>query len=140
MVPLFLAPLRERKDDILQLADYFINKYNNKRNKSIKGVTEKTRKALIEYNWPGNIRELENVIERAVVLTENDYIKPEDLSYYGLKIQGNVYQDQSLKEVEKQHIQDTLQRNNWHMKRAAEVLGIDRKTLRLKIRKYGLKA
>ncbi len=140
VVPLFLAPLRERKDDIPQLVDYFINKYNHKRNKSIKGITEKTMKALVEYNWPGNIRELENVIERAVVLTENDYIKPEDLSYYGLKIQGNLYQDQSLMEVEKQHIQDTLQRNNWHMQRAAEVLGIDRKTLRLKIRKYGLKA
>ncbi|MFO7891843.1 MAG: sigma-54 dependent transcriptional regulator [bacterium] len=138
VVPLFLPPLRERKDDVSQLVEYFINKYNVKRNKSIQGISEQTLKALTEYNWPGNVRELENVIERAVVLTENDYIKPNDLSYYGLGIQEDTKRDYSLDEVEKQYINRTLNRYNGHKKRTAEVLGIDRKTLRLKIRKYGL--
>jgi len=138
VVPLFLPPLRERKDDIPVLVEYFIDKYNIKRNKSIQGVTEETMRALMDYQWPGNVRELENVIERAVVLTENKFIGPSDLSYYGLGIKEETYQDQSLDELEKKHINQTLKKYNGHKKKTAEVLGIDRKTLRLKIRKYGL--
>lgn len=138
VVPLFLPPLRERKDDIPALVEYFINKYNIKRNKTIQGVSEQTMKALMDYQWPGNVRELENVVERAVVLTENNYISPSDLSYYGLGIKEDTHQDKSLDELEKQHIDKTLKKYNGHKKRTAEVLGIDRKTLRLKIRKYGL--
>lgn len=138
VVPLFLPPLRERKDDIPQLVDYFIDKYNMKRNKTIQGVSEQTLKALTQYEWPGNVRELENVIERAVVLTEHDYIRPDDLSYYGLGVKEETHEDRSLDEMEKRHITRTLRKYNGHKQRTAEVLGIDRKTLRLKIRKFGL--
>lgn len=138
VVPLFLPSLLERKDDISQLAEYFIDKYNNKRNKSIQGIAEQTMNALIEYDWPGNVRELENVIERAVVLSENDYIEPYDLSYYGLGSREETFQEKSLDEVEKHHINETLKKYRGHKKRTADVLGIDRKTLRLKIRKYEL--
>jgi DNA-binding NtrC family response regulator len=99
-------------------------------------------KALVEYEWPGNVRELENAIERAVVLTENEVIEPSDLLYYGLSVETpsslGAEGPQRLADVEKQHVARTLKRYAGHRGKTADALGIDRKTLRAKLRRYGL--
>jgi DNA-binding NtrC family response regulator len=140
VVPVTLPPLRERRGDIPLLANYFLAKYNKKRGKSIKAISDQAIKALVEYDWPGNVRELENAIERAVVLTEDDMIKPSDLLYYGLTVQtpskSDASQAQRLLDVEKEHIVKTLKMFNGHKGKTADSLGIDRKTLRLKLRAY----
>lgn len=138
VVPLILPPLRERKDDIPPLAKYFLEKYNKKRRKSIQGISDKAMAALMKYDWPGNVRELENTIERAVVLTENKEIVPLDLTYYGLSSDEGLTQVKTLADLEKSHIIKTLKAYNGHMIKTAQALEIDRKTLRLKLRKYGI--
>ena len=99
-------------------------------------------KILTEYDWPGNVRELENAIERAIVLTENDTIEPADLLYYGLNVEDSLETGSSknkrLVDVEKEHIMKTLRMFDGHKGKTAEVLGIDRKTLRMKLRTYGI--
>jgi len=142
VVPITLPPLRQRRDDIPLLANHFLSKYNKKRGKNIKAISARAMKALVEYDWPGNVRELENAIERAVVLTEDDMIKPSDLLYYGLTAQApsksDAGQAQRLIDVEKEHIARTLKMFNGHRGKTAESLGIDRKTLRVKLKRYGI--
>jgi len=142
VVPITLPALRERRDDIPLLADYFLKKYNQKRKKNVKAISDRAMKALVEYDWPGNVRELENAIERAVVLAENDVIKPSDLLYYGLTVEApsrsNTSQTQRLIDIEKEHIAATLKIFNGHRAKTAQALGIDRKTLNSKLKKYGL--
>jgi two-component system response regulator HydG len=140
VVPVTLPPLRERRSDIPPLANYFLRKYNQKRKKNIRAISARAMKALVEYTWPGNVRELENAIERAVVLTENDTIEPSDLLYYGLNIATSPLSDgnkpQRLCDVEKEHIARTLKMFDGHKGKTAKWLGIDRKTLRSKLRRY----
>lgn len=142
VVPITIPPLRERRKDIPILADSFLKKYNRMRKKNVKVISDEAMKALVEYDWPGNVRELENAIERGVVLTESEVIEPKDLSYYGLSVdtssQSNTTKTRSLIDVEREHIIKTLKMFNNQIGRAAEALGIDRKTLRLKLKKYGI--
>jgi len=142
VVPITLPSLRERRDDIPLLANHFLSKYNKKRSKNIRAISERAMKALVEYDWPGNVRELENAIERAVVLTEDDLIKPSDLLYYGLSAETPSSSDageaQHLIDVEREHITKMLKMFNGHKGKTSEALGIDRKTLRLKLKKYGI--
>lgn len=138
VVPIHLPLLRERKDDIQLLSNYFLEKYNKKRGKSIRGISNLAMKALLNYDWPGNVRELENTIERAVVLTENEFIEPHDLSYYGLTVEEYANGEKTLDAMEKEHIERALKIYDGHKMKAAEALGIDRKTLRLKMRKYDI--
>ena len=142
VVPITLPPLRQRRNDIPLLANHFLSKYNKKRGKNIKAISARAMKALVEYDWPGNVRELENAIERAVVLTEDDMIKPSDLLYYGLTAQApsksDAGQAQRLIDVEKEHIARTLKIFNGHKGKTAESLGIDRKTLREKLKRYAI--
>jgi len=142
VVPINLPPLRERRDDIPPLANYFLKKYNQKRKKDVHAISTKAMKALVEHDWPGNVRELENAIERAVVLTENDTIEPSDLLYYGLNASTtpelDVDKPRRLADVEKEHIARTLKMLGGHKDKTAKWLGIDRKTLRSKLRRYGL--
>ncbi len=142
VVPITLPPLRERRDDIPPMANYFLKKYNQKRKKNVHAISTKAMKALIEHDWPGNVRELENAIERAVVLTENDTIEPSDLLYYGLNAstiqESNMNRPRCLADVEKEHIVRTLKKFGGQKSKTAEWLGIDRKTLRSKLRRYGL--
>jgi len=140
VVPIVLPPLRERGEDIALLADYFLGKYNKKREKSVTAISDEAMKVLTEYDWPGNVRELENVIERAVVLTRGGVIEPGDLWYYevGGKPASSSDADEvkSLADAEREHIIKTLKMSKGQIGKASETLGIDRKTLRLKMRKY----
>ena len=140
VVPIQLPPLRDRKDDIESLAKYFLAKYNTKRCKSVKRISAGAMRILHNYDWPGNIRELENTIERAVVLTENEMIEPEDISTYSLSTQIEGMKEKSLADVEKEHIIKTLDNYEGHKLNASKALGIDRKTLRLKMKKYGIES
>ncbi|MBA7685282.1 Regulatory protein AtoC [subsurface metagenome] len=142
VVPIVLPPLRERREDIPLLANHFLRKHNEKREKSVTAVSERAMKVLTEYDWPGNVRELENVVERAVVLTRSGVIEPDDLWYYelGSKTPSSSDADEtrSLTDVEREHIIRILEALNGNIGKASEALGIDRKTLRLKLEKYGI--
>ncbi len=142
VVPVTLPPLRERPEDIPPLANHFLKVYSSKREKHIQGISKETMKALTRYSWPGNVRELENTIERAVVLSENKFIQPTDLLYYGLPITKDTSpaakQPRTLDDLEKEHIQYTLDLHDGHRSKTAESLGIDRKTLWTKMKKYGI--
>jgi len=142
VVPIALPPLRERKGDIRLLANHFLSKYNKKREKGVTGISEEAMEVLVEYDWPGNVRELENVIERAVVLSRGGVIEPSDLWYYELGVETvssePAGQVKSLAEAEREHILRTLELFDGQIARTSEALGIDRKTLRLKLRQYGV--
>jgi DNA-binding NtrC family response regulator len=143
VVPIHLPPLRERSEDIPDLLEHFILKNNKKAKKNIQEISPDARKALLEYEWPGNIRELENTIERAVVLSEDDRIDLSDLLYHGIGsnlsfLQPPGGQFKSLAEVEQEYIRIVLQANHGNRSRTAKILGIDRKTLLAKIKKFDL--
>jgi DNA-binding NtrC family response regulator len=148
VVWMHVPPLRERKEDIPDFVQYFIKKFSKRKRKDVRHISERAMQALLKYDWPGNVRELENTIERAVVLTENDTIKPQDLFCYGLQVDANnnrgsssfVHQNNNstanLEEAEKNLIIRTLQQYQGHKGEAAEALGVDRKTLYRKLKKY----
>jgi two-component system response regulator HydG len=144
VVPIHLPPLRERKEDIPLLAEHFFKIYQEKNKKSVKGFLPKTIDTLMRYDWPGNIRELENVIERAVLLCRNEYVSPRDLPP---PFQGEQMAEQpiisipsgmTLEELEKEAILQTLEENGGNRTQAAQILGISRKTLQNKLKEYGL--
>ncbi len=142
VVPIHLPPLRERPEDIPILAKHFLKTCSQKRKKNVWDISEEAMKALIKYSWPGNVRELENAIERAVVLTESNFIQPVDLLYYGLAItkesSPRMERPKRLEDMEKEHIIWTLKMHNGHRSKTALSLGIDRKTLWMKMKKYGI--
>jgi len=143
VVPIHIPPLRERKEDIPLLADYFLEKYCLKNKKEIKEFSEEAMKVMMDYDWPGNIRELENVIERAVVITRDKIIKSRDLPDSLQKERKEKLvtpPNLPLWRVEKEHINRVLKENGWNIRRSAKILGIDRTTLYKKIEKYGLKS
>jgi len=132
-----IPPLRERTADIPLIARYFLEKYARSMNKDVTDISPEAMKVLIQYNWPGNIRELRNTIERAlVVVGEKDRIEPEDLNLLFLA-KANPPGD-SLEEIERAHVQRILEQSDWNISRSAEILKIDRVTLYNKIKKYGL--
>jgi two-component system, NtrC family, response regulator HydG len=145
VVSIEIPTLRERKDDIPLLADYFLKKYAAKNKKLIKGFSPRTADILMRHDWPGNIRELENAVERCVILSRNEMITPEHLP---LAIKSMETEDvdesdetgdgQSLKDVEKKMILRTLDETDGNRTRASEILGISRRTLQLKLKKYGI--
>ena len=132
-----IPPLRERTADIALIARHFLEKYARSMNKAVTDISPEAMKMLTEYNWPGNIRELRNTIERAlVVVGKKNRIESEDLNLLFLSRAnppGN-----SLEEMEKAHIQRILEQSDWNISRSAETLKIDRVTLYNKIKKYGL--
>lgn len=143
VVPIHLPPLRDRREDIPLLIDFFLSKYNKKSKKEIKGIDPKALKPLTEYNWPGNIRELENTIERAVVLVRSDHIGIEDLIYHGIGSRLSFLEPvggkfQTLDEVEKEYIRVVFYNQHGNKSQTAKILGIDRKTLHSKLEKYNI--
>jgi len=133
-----IPPLRDHLADVPPLVFHFIRKYSQAMNKPVMEVAPAAMDLLIRYAWPGNIRELENVIERAMVLASPPSIKPCDLPYQ-LSNHVTLPADDSLSAMEKVHTEKILQKTGWNITRAADILDIDRVTLYNKIARYGLK-
>jgi transcriptional regulator with GAF, ATPase, and Fis domain len=142
VVEILVPPLRQRDKDCLLLADFFLNQFNLEMGRKISGFTETAKKMLVNYSWPGNIRELKNVIERAVVLNMKGEIDASDLVLAPAVEQGQVDAptftgtELSLAEIEKQHIERVLRHTEGNKSRAASILGIERSTLDRKLKKY----
>ena len=137
-----LPSLSERKDDIPLLVNYFIDKYNNELKKKISGVDNNVMKLLLQYQWKGNIRELENLIERAVLLSEGDVITLDELPAHMLKKnQTHDYPDNlndAMEGYEKDHIVNILTSVEWNRSEAAKLLGVDPSTLYRKMQKLDI--
>lgn len=141
VINITIPPLRERREDIPELSEYFLRKYGRKLSKEIQGFTGEALEALAGYQWPGNVRELENVIERAVILCDSERIAPEDLSipFFSSSRQSEEQEmDATLEKMERDHILKVLRESNGNQSRTSQILGIDRKTLYLKLKKYGI--
>lgn len=137
-VTLTLPPLRYRGDDIILLANFFLNRYKEKENKSIKGFTKESIELFYNYNWPGNVRELENAVARACALTSSEYISADDL---GIKVAQDDTESKLKKEVletEREYIVKVLEEVNGNRSRAAQKLGISRRTLQYKLKKLNI--
>lgn len=149
VVEIQVPPLRKRPDDILQLANFFLERFNQETARKIRGFTPGAIHRMQQYRWPGNVRELKNVIERAVVLARTDLVGEEDLHLSNLATaseSGEIpapsskssFEPMSLDEVEKRHILATLKATSWNKSRTSSILGVERSTLDRKIRKYDL--
>ncbi|MBS0619901.1 MAG: sigma-54-dependent Fis family transcriptional regulator [Verrucomicrobia bacterium] len=137
VVPINLPSLRERKEDILPLAEYFLRSICEQEKLEVKHFAEDAKEALLAYNWPGNIRELANVIERAVVMNQTDRIDAANLYLESSSTpKESLPAGITLEELEKRHILETLMRENNNRTKAAKVLGISLRTLRNKLQKY----
>jgi two-component system response regulator FlrC len=141
VVPLQLPPLRDRLEDIPLLSDFFIRKYNRIDNRNVKGLTEEALSLLMNRSWKGNVRELENVIQRAVLMCEGPMVTCEDFTMPGSQpFVGNAAPvfapGLSLKEMEKNIIFSTLDHTNDNRTHAAQILGISVRTLRNKLNEY----
>jgi len=134
--PIHLPPLRERKGEISILVNHFVKKYGASMNKRITRVSPAALKLLECYHWPGNIRELENAVERAMVIAEEPDLREQD---FALHMPVAEHAARSLKDVEKTHILEILQECKGNQTEAAQVLDIDRVTLHNKLKKYGWK-
>jgi DNA-binding NtrC family response regulator len=144
VITVVIPPLRERAGDVMELARHFLQKYGRRRSCAARDFTPEALAALAAYRWPGNVRELENVVERAVILCDGDLIGPEDLAVPSPVVAapspgasagaGPV----ALEDLEREHILRVLREAGGNQSRASQLLGIDRKTLYLKLRKYGL--
>jgi Nif-specific regulatory protein len=131
VLPIYIPPLRERRDDIPLLADFFLKRFNREIKKQIKGFTPEAMEVLLSFAWPGNVRELENAIERAVVTAQSDRIAPEAFAATGRsRTQEEQYAGKQLKEAinvfKKHYIRQTLEMNRWNQTKTARILGIQR--------------
>lgn len=149
VLEIVVPALRKRPEDIPVLAEHFLRRYVAETGSKIKGFTPHAMEELLRYRWPGNVREMKNVIERAVVLTRGEFIDADDLVLSQLRtagdtesglIEGNGADAEplSLADMERQHILATLNSTGWNKSRAATILGIERSTLDRKIRRYDL--
>ncbi|MCI0329880.1 MAG: sigma-54 dependent transcriptional regulator [candidate division Zixibacteria bacterium] len=144
VVSITIPPLRERREDIAVLAEHFIHKFSSQMGKPSPSLTREAFEAMLNYGWPGNVRELENALERAALLARGEQIDVEDLKLKAESSPSEAFPLPSgdslepLEVIEKQHIRKVLESVGWNFSRAAEILGIHRNTLRLKIREYGI--
>ncbi|GEO04852.1 sigma-54-dependent Fis family transcriptional regulator [Adhaeribacter aerolatus] len=139
-VELHLPPLRERKEDIPLLAEHFLNLYNRKYQKSNLGLEKATLKKLTEYHWPGNIRELDHAIERAVILSDQATLRPTDFDFMQPTPAAPIAlaEDLTLETLERMMVQKMLSKHAGNITHAARELGITRTALYRRIEKYGL--
>lgn len=139
--PIVCPPLRERKEDIPLLVKHFCQKHEGKIGKKISNISSKVMDALIAYDWPGNIRELENIIERAMILTSGNSLEYGDWIPVS-SIPDTASQSSRLEEVEKDHILETLKKTGWKVsgeKGAAKILGLNPTTLEARMKKFGIR-
>jgi len=145
VVTISLPPLRDRKEDILPLVDHFLKKYNRENQKQITAISKEARDLLLRYDYPGNVRELENILERAVVLSRGSTLSAQDLPANLREDRAEMGPDRSaeagslprrLESLERQMISQALERNGGVQTKAAEELGISERVLRYKLKKY----
>lgn len=142
VIKLELPNLRERPEDIPLLVDHFINKFNQRDQRNIERISPDTMEILLQYDYPGNVRELENILEHAFILCKGNIISKEHLPSYIIGIEGELEKIETssnlINEVETNAILSTLKRHNWNKIKAAEELGIHRSTLWRKLKRMGL--
>ena len=132
--PIFLPDLKERKEDIPLLAYHFLDIYSKEAKKEIKGISKEAIKLLLEYHWPGNVRELENTIERAVIMTDQDYLLPSDfprdlMEGISEMIKRGVKDRKSLDDIKSEYIKEILKEVGGNKRIAAEILRVNPRTL-----------
>ncbi|MDY0221934.1 MAG: sigma 54-interacting transcriptional regulator [Desulfobacterium sp.] len=140
IIKLPLPTLEERKEDIPILVDHFVDKFNNLTGKEIKGLSQKALAAFMLYEWPGNVRELENAIERAFVLCQDNIIHLHNLPNRMIPKKETllISTGLTLREIERHSIEQSLERNQWKRMATARELGVDKNTLRRKIKRLGI--
>ena len=156
-------PLREHRSDVPVLANYFLHRFAKKTGRPVRGFTDDAMEMLSQFDWPGNVRELQNCVERAVVLSTRELVSGSEIKLSGLRSSAaaaptptivaannalpaspaaalgeTVKMDQSLEELEQQHILATLEKTNWNKSQTAAILGIERSTLDRKLKRYGV--
>ena len=143
VLPIHIPSLRSRKEDIPHLVDHFITKYNKKLGRNVKGLGKEASNKIMEYPWYGNVRELENTIERSMIMTDTDIIEDIDLpdvqNKRNLPIDTWVEElslDEAKGRIEKAYIEDALEKTNGNRTKAAELLGISRRNLLYKLKEY----
>ncbi|MGA6984680.1 MAG: sigma-54 dependent transcriptional regulator [Terriglobales bacterium] len=164
IIAIFIPPLRDRKEDILPLVDFFIDRYNRRFKKSVRGITDDTRRLILSHNWPGNVRELKNTIERGMILEDEPLLRPLYLPFSVGDSGGRTVFERtspadggqtlpngrtlprlyipeggtSLEEVERAMVELAMRQANSNQTHAAKLLDISRDALRYKLRKFGL--
>ncbi len=166
IISIFIPPLRERKEDIMPLVEFFLDHYNRKFRKSVRGITDETRRLILNYDWPGNVRELKNAIERAMILEEEPVLRPAYLPFSVSQPHAGVTAFEhtsspsggaqpladgrwlpplnipeggtSLEQVERALVEMALRQSDGNQTHAARLLDISRDALRYKMKKFGL--
>lgn len=148
VVTLHVPPLRERREDIRPLVEHFLGRYATENGKRIEGVSREAMDLLLKYDYPGNVRELENIMERAVVITRGSWIQTEDLPF-GLRSPKEDHHEpmqeagglrMAVESLEKRLIERAMAEAQFNQSRAARLLGLSERMLRYKLKKYGLKS
>jgi transcriptional regulator with PAS, ATPase and Fis domain len=164
IIAIFIPPLRDRKEDIMPLVDFFIERYNGRFKKSVRGITDETRRLIFSHNWPGNVRELKNTIERGMILEDEPFLRPLYLPFSVGESGGRTVFERtspadggqtlpngrtlprlyipeggtSLEEVEHAMVELAMRQANHNQTHAAKLLDISRDALRYKLKKFGL--
>ncbi len=148
VIPIYLPPLRERKEDIIPLARHFIETYKREFAKQVNGISPEAEKLLVNYNWPGNIRELKNVIERAIILGNEDVLAvshlPSEITACPSPVTVGPFviftlppEGIDIEEVEKELIRQALENNDWNQSKAAKKLNLGVDAFRYRMKKFG---
>ena len=138
VIPIFIPPLRERKDDIPVLSSHFLQKFNRGRGKEVTSFSPEVMESFLKHSWPGNVRELENVIDHAITIAKQDKILLKDLPHSILQRPISTKEFITLQDYEKAIILKTLKETNWNKHKTSKKLNINRSTLYGKMKRYGL--
>ena len=156
VVPLFIPPLRERKEDLLKFVTYFMNSFNTKFNKEFDTIDDEARELLLNYAWPGNIRELKNVVERIVLLESGHVIRPDMLPFASARVEESsvgrridmilsqpLHEDgidleELVNDLEKQMIIKASEQSGWNQSKTARLLSMKRDKLRYRMRNFNI--
>jgi DNA-binding NtrC family response regulator len=137
-IQIVLPPLRDRRDDIMPLANSFLGQHAERYRKQIDGFDEMAREALLQHRFPGNVRELDHVVERAVLMSQDRQIRAGDLGLANGGREPRDLEEMSLEEVEAFLIKKALARNDGNARKAAEALGLSRSAFYRRLQQYGL--
>jgi two-component system response regulator AtoC len=143
VLPIKLLPLRAHMDDVPALVSFYVDAFNREFKKNVRGASAASMRALTSYGWPGNVREIRNAVERAMLLAEGDYLEPADFPI-ATAAAGGLHRFElppsgvDLEAVERSLVTQALERTGWNQSRAAMLLGINRDQIRYRVEKFGL--